>query len=78
MRRENYNNRTNRLVTTGLSSYSWEIDNLRDLEVSTVGHRGTCLTDIKTEPGLRRSTVVVNKMLTYRFPFYDRATIRTI
>lgn len=60
MRRENYNNKTNRLVTTGLSPYSWEIDNLRDIEVSTVGSPDvegaiSCLTDIKTEPGLRRS-----------------------
>lgn len=53
MRREHYNNR---LVTTDLSPYSWEI---RDLEVSTVDSPDiegaiTCLTDIKTEPGLRR------------------------
>ena len=56
MRRENY---TNRLVTTGLSPFSWEIDNVRDPEVSTVGSPDiegatTCLADIKTEPGLRR------------------------
>ena len=59
MRRENYSNRINRFVTTGLSPYLWEIDNLRDLEVSTVGSPDiegaiTSLTDIKTEPGLRR------------------------
>ena len=53
MRRENSNNR---LVVTGLSPhFSWEIDSL--LEVSTVDSpnmNGACLTDVKTEPGLRR------------------------
>ena len=64
MRRENS---TNRLVVTGLSAhFSWEIDSL--LEVSTVDSpniNDACLTDVKTEPGFRRSKRLMGVIYKY-------------
>lgn len=67
MRRENSNNR---LVVAGLSPhFLWDIDSL--LEASTVDSptvNGACLTDIKTEPGLRRrSKGLMDVMYKYIF-----------